>query len=325
MKASRGFTIVELLIVIVVIGILAAISIVSYTGIQQRSQASAAQSALAQANKKLALYLVDNGSYPLDQTAFNSLVGGSSGTAYSNYTANNTTPTPTFCVTATTGSTSYYTTQDGSLSSGSCPNTSGLIGWWRFNGDATDTSGSANNGTITNAAPAIGQNGQANSAYSFTGSNSYISSSSNSFPLGSSARTVTAWVNTTGYPGTGWRMINSYGVATTSNAAALSINTSGRLSFNSQSNDWVSSLTLAINEWHLVGYILTGTQISILYDEQSLSTTLGSSPNTLTGTNYIGSWTGGANYWTGQIDDVRIYNRALSAGEVAALYSAGAQ
>ena len=45
LKNQKGFTIVELLIVIVIIGILAAITIVAYNGIQNRGKASAAQSA----------------------------------------------------------------------------------------------------------------------------------------------------------------------------------------------------------------------------------------------------------------------------------------
>ncbi len=56
---TRGFTIVELLIVIVVIAILAAISIVAYNGIQQRSTNSAVQNAYVQVEKLVRLYAVD--------------------------------------------------------------------------------------------------------------------------------------------------------------------------------------------------------------------------------------------------------------------------
>ena len=60
----RGFTIVELLIVIVVIGILAAITIVAYNGIQERGNNAKRRSDLAAMAKSLELYYVDNGRYP---------------------------------------------------------------------------------------------------------------------------------------------------------------------------------------------------------------------------------------------------------------------
>lgn len=63
-KAMRGFTIVELLIVIVVIGILAAITIVSYRGITGRAEAVAVQSDLKGFSKLLELYRIDAGYYP---------------------------------------------------------------------------------------------------------------------------------------------------------------------------------------------------------------------------------------------------------------------
>lgn len=64
-----GFTIVELLIVIVVIGILAAISIVAYNGIQERARYGTMQQDLASVNKAILMYHADKGYYPYSGTA----------------------------------------------------------------------------------------------------------------------------------------------------------------------------------------------------------------------------------------------------------------
>ncbi len=68
---QSGFTIVELLIVIVVIGILAAITIVAYNGVQNRANDIAIQNDLAQLSKKLEMYKVDSstGTYPTNTAA----------------------------------------------------------------------------------------------------------------------------------------------------------------------------------------------------------------------------------------------------------------
>jgi general secretion pathway protein G len=64
-KTRSGFTIVELLVVIVVIAILAAITVVAYNGIQDRAEASKTASAIQAYKKALTLYKIDNGSYPV--------------------------------------------------------------------------------------------------------------------------------------------------------------------------------------------------------------------------------------------------------------------
>ncbi len=63
-QESGGFTIVELLIVIVVIGILAAITIVAYNGIQTRARDTDRANDVATIQKKLELFYVENGYYP---------------------------------------------------------------------------------------------------------------------------------------------------------------------------------------------------------------------------------------------------------------------
>jgi type IV pilus assembly protein PilA len=69
---KSGFTIVELLIVIVVIGILAAITIVAYNGVQTRAKASATQNLVGLLTRKARSYQAVTGQYPTaDQFKYN--------------------------------------------------------------------------------------------------------------------------------------------------------------------------------------------------------------------------------------------------------------
>jgi prepilin-type N-terminal cleavage/methylation domain-containing protein len=67
---QQGFTIVELLIVVVVIGILAAIVIVAYNGITTQATWTKIQSNLKSIDKSLAIYHAQNGSYPVSSSTW---------------------------------------------------------------------------------------------------------------------------------------------------------------------------------------------------------------------------------------------------------------
>lgn len=69
-ESQKGFTIVELLIVIVVIGILAAIVIVAFNGVQARANTTAAKSAASTIQKKAEAYNAVNSAYPATIAAF---------------------------------------------------------------------------------------------------------------------------------------------------------------------------------------------------------------------------------------------------------------
>lgn len=118
-QRRHGFTIVELLIVVVVIAILAAITIVAYTGIQNRAKASAAQQSVTQANKKVLAYAITNSDqYPVDLTT----AGISDGDTSYQYSVNNTSSPKTYCITATNSTFSYYLSSTmSSPASGACP------------------------------------------------------------------------------------------------------------------------------------------------------------------------------------------------------------
>lgn len=78
LQREKGFTIVELLIVIVVIAILAAIVLVAYNGIQNSARTTAAQSAAQTVVKKAEAYNAELGTYPTTFAAMNTADSGES-------------------------------------------------------------------------------------------------------------------------------------------------------------------------------------------------------------------------------------------------------
>lgn len=82
---NTGFTIVELLIVIVVIAILAAISIVAYNGIQSRAHDTAIQNDLNNISKQIRQYAILNGSFPTGSATLSTLDIRVSKNAYGNH------------------------------------------------------------------------------------------------------------------------------------------------------------------------------------------------------------------------------------------------
>lgn len=76
-KQNSGFTIVELLIVIVIIGILAALVIVAYTGIQARARTAQYQTDALAVVKKMEAYNASAGVYPVTGSTTTGTAGAS--------------------------------------------------------------------------------------------------------------------------------------------------------------------------------------------------------------------------------------------------------
>ncbi len=125
-KARRGFTIVELLIVVIVIAILATIVVVAYQGITENARNSALQADLSQAASKIEIFRVENSSelYPaaLSEVA---LVAGNGKT----YDYNISGDRKSFCLALDDARRSYFVTnQQLTPQPGTCDGTTGVPG-----------------------------------------------------------------------------------------------------------------------------------------------------------------------------------------------------
>ncbi len=121
-KLKTGFTIVELLVIVVIIGILATLTIVSYSGIQKRAAIVTLKSDLANVRTQLAIEYSTTGNYPPSEAAANEGQGfaKSPGTSYQ-YSLSGS----DYCVTATSPtadeSSLYLSSTTGSIEEGLCP------------------------------------------------------------------------------------------------------------------------------------------------------------------------------------------------------------
>lgn len=119
-KQQTGFTIVELLIVIVVIGILAAITIVAYSGITARANGVKAQTNAESVQKVAEAYNADQAGYAVDAPTLVTYSGTAAAVAKipTNVTVSAT------AVTSSTGMTNVSYIPKGT--------TGGCIGWWNY-------------------------------------------------------------------------------------------------------------------------------------------------------------------------------------------------
>jgi len=205
-------------------------------------------------------------------------------------------------------------------------NSTGLVGSWRFDSSSCqDWSGNGNNGTAYNTI--CGNiNGKINNGTSFNGVNSYVDAGNGASLQNSSfnAITISVWVKPSSIP-------------TWADLVTKSSGSSNFLYFmlhNGKPVHWTSLIssttTLQTNVWTHLVYLATGKTgvpgaIEQIYVNGVLDTQNGASGwaglqdiRNLR----IGSLIGADEFFNGLIDEVRVYNRALSAAEIGALYNA---
>ncbi len=216
---------------------------------------------------------------------------------------------------------------------------SGILAWWPGEGSAEDIAG-GNSGMFWNGATTAP--GLIGSAFSFNGTNAYVSLPDNLFPLPPTAPadspfSFESWFKTasggvilgqqTGVPFTGasgW-------------VPAIYVGTDGKLRaevfWDGHPDPLASTQSVADNVFHHLAVTYDGTNETLYLDGRRVDSrpfsqvSYASSYKYQLGVGYTGGYPGANGGWYafgGLIDEPALYNRALSATEVAAIYAAGA-
>lgn len=211
-------------------------------------------------------------------------------------------------------------------------NDSSLVSYWGLNDNVTDAKG-ANNGTASNITYNTGVTGLFGRGAVFNGSSSYVSVGQNN--IFNSSFTLSAWFRTTSYGTVFGCQATTVGTTPGEYNPIIYVGTDYKVRggiYNAvAAPPLFTSATYNDNRWHhavVVGNTTTGLQYLYVDGVFIMSANRG---NTATLYNNIGvaytggAWTGGSagwHYFNGSIDDVAIFNRALTAEEVRRLYSA---
>ncbi|MFZ1250383.1 MAG: LamG-like jellyroll fold domain-containing protein [Candidatus Microsaccharimonas sp.] len=331
---QAGFTIVELLIVIVVIAILAAITIAAYNGISNRAKQSSLQSTLTNYAKKIEVYRTSasnaSESYPANLSDAGLASPSDATLSYGLISSSN-----FYCLDGQIDSYQYFITSiDSKVRPGTCPSANNLVGWWPLNGSAVNMATGDSTAVAVGVTPVDGQGGRAGGAYSFSGvaTSSYIDtkhiSSRTQF-------TASLWIYSTassGYRtplsevrdccGSGYRGFEIKSSYSGASVGSVSVWAGGAAAAKGTNG----IATIPLNTWTFLTATYDGTTLTYYENGAFVRTSAyvgdpGTSINTL----MIGrAGAVAAGGFAGSIDDVRVYTRALSPTEIQNLFQIGA-
>lgn len=201
--------------------------------------------------------------------------------------------------------------------------TTGLLGWYGFENNVNDSSGNSRNGTPTAVTYAAGQVGQA-AVFNNINSAVDVAGLAGVLPGGSAARSVAFWVNPSSIADNG-NMVSWGGSANTQRFSVL-MQGGGALDMIGWFADRPSGSFLAANTWtHVVTTYSAGT-LQFFVNGALVSSPLVALNTDAAQILRIGVNVAGQNneYFGGSIDEVRIYNRVLSATDVTELFNSTA-
>ena len=209
---------------------------------------------------------------------------------------------------------------------------SGLIAYYPFSGNANHITSNGHDGTVYGATLTTDRFGNPNSAYSFDGVDDYIRISNSSHLDGMDSLTLSVWVKLNGNNNQEMEVLNKYNHYSGNlfdDSYNIGIDGWGPLAvFQYATNDnyviKISNDPLSIDAWyHIVG-VYTGTEGTLYINGNKVSLSrndpdFGGPLNSITSDLLIGCGEASGSlikYFSGEIDDVRIYDRALNGSEV---------
>lgn len=347
---KRAFTVVELLVVIVVVGIIATISIVAYASVQRDARDKAVLSDIDALKGIVTRYALQNQGEAKAWYSPNGIDADFDFTPSDGTILDLVAKGDQFCIrgyneaankNSITASYSDGSTEDACLmldASVAAGGTGGVVqGWWKLNGSAVDSSGSGRNGTVFGATPTADRNGVPNRAYQFSDTATQWIQTPYNFPY--SKLTVSAWIKPTG------NSTHTFGgiVSNTRNCCGTTATPYNgfQLEFIKSGASITSRLWWGTNQqtrtYASYPYVSQWSQLVLTYDGQMHRLYInGQEYSSITLTQDLGTpaynvsigkggWSSSGYSFGGDIDDVRILDYALSADDVQAMYDRGPQ
>ena len=208
--------------------------------------------------------------------------------------------------------------------------TSGLVAYYPFNGNAQDAVGT-NHGAVNGATLTTDRKGNISNAYSFNGSSNYIQiPHSNTFNI-TGVITLSVWINTNNV-NLSQRIIDKTTVSG-SDAYMIDFRPSQQIRFivaNAGSNGQTQAQSDAVftnnNQWYHFVVTYDNNNVRFYKDGLIINTKIqtGSSINNSNPLRFGANSLLNGDWFNGKLDDIRIYNRALTDTEVQQLYQAEA-
>ena len=215
--------------------------------------------------------------------------------------------------------------------------TNGLVGWWPFNGNANDESGNGNHGTVNGATLTADRNGKANSAFSFYDIDDFIEIQTQNGRFNNQQYTLVYWFRTN------QEQSDINGGSNTNPAIISRLDAGGPSAVNP---DWIDNFVIyeigGSNHFNTpVNGGATGgnTTLGNIWNNITFSVDNDSTFTYLNGNKIYSNKNSGIitfknfpirlgrskfTYWkdfSGELDDIAIYNRALTQEEITALYT----